>query len=149
MANEQLLAEHPRCFGRGQARFNPWHYLPGLERKPGALREGAPFQQWALPDAFRQVDERWLTQSGGDTACVDLRLAGREHGLEPLDGACAVALAQGAVRAPVVLHQLHRLRSPPPPDPLPVPDGLRLARAPAAACARYDRLRSAEQRHAH
>jgi transposase len=43
-AAEQILADPPRCFGRGQSLFNPWHYLPVLERKPGALRDGAPFQ---------------------------------------------------------------------------------------------------------
>jgi hypothetical protein len=44
VAEDQVLADHPRCFGRGQSLFNPWHYLPVLERKPGALRDGAPFQ---------------------------------------------------------------------------------------------------------
>lgn len=149
VAEERLVAEHPRGFGRGQSMFNPWHYLPVLEHKPGALRDGAPFQHWALPDAVRQVYEHLLTQPGGDAACVDLLLAGREHGLEPLDVACAVALAQGTVSAPVVLNHLHRLLSPPQPDPLPVPDRLRLTREPAADCARYDRLRTPERRHAH
>jgi hypothetical protein len=43
-AAEQILADPPRCFGRGPSLFNPWHDLPVLERKPGALRDGAPFQ---------------------------------------------------------------------------------------------------------
>lgn len=148
VADEQLLAEHPRCFGRGQSLFNPWHYLPVLERKPGALRDGAPFQQWALPEAFRCVYERLLKQPGGDTACVDLLLAGRQHGLEPLEVACARALAQGTVSAPVVLNQLHRVLSPRLPDTLPIPERLRLTLEPTANCARYDRLRSTEISHA-
>jgi hypothetical protein len=148
VADEQLLAEHPRCFGRGQSLFNPWHYLPVLERKPGALRDGAPFQQWALPEAFRCVYERLMKQPGGDTACVDLLLAGRQHGLEPLEVACALALEQGTVSAPVVLNQLHRLLSPRLPDTLPIPERLRLTLEPAANCARYDQLRSTEVRHA-
>lgn len=45
VAEERLVAEHARGFGRGQCHFNPWHYLPVLEHKPGALRDGAPFQQ--------------------------------------------------------------------------------------------------------
>src|SRR5512144_1452646 len=62
VAEDRLVAEHPRGFGRGQCHFNPWHYLPVLEHKPGALRDGAPFQQWALPAAVRQVYERLLIQ---------------------------------------------------------------------------------------
>ena len=44
VANGQLIAEHDRRFGREQLICDPWHYLPVLEKKPGALRHGAPFQ---------------------------------------------------------------------------------------------------------
>jgi hypothetical protein len=37
-----ILAEHARCFGREQTIYDPWHYVPVLARKPGALRNGAP-----------------------------------------------------------------------------------------------------------
>jgi hypothetical protein len=58
--------------------------LPILERKPGALRDGAPFQQWDLPGAIRRVQERLMKQRRGDKAFVELLLAGRQHGLEAL-----------------------------------------------------------------
>ncbi|WP_419613903.1 IS21 family transposase, partial [Thiolapillus sp.] len=51
----KTLACHERCFGREQQILNPWHYLPVLERKPGALRNGAPFVQWDLPSPVRKV----------------------------------------------------------------------------------------------
>ena len=35
------MAEHPRCYGRGETIYDPWHYVPVLARKPGALRNGA------------------------------------------------------------------------------------------------------------
>src|ERR1700687_4760557 len=35
-----IVGEHPRCFGRGETMYNPWHYVPVLARKPGALRNG-------------------------------------------------------------------------------------------------------------
>lgn len=38
------VGSHPRCFGRDQTIFDPWHYVPVLARKPGALRNGAPFK---------------------------------------------------------------------------------------------------------
>ena len=31
---------------------DPWHYLPVLARKPGALRNGDPFRNWDLPPAL-------------------------------------------------------------------------------------------------
>ena len=38
-----VIGDHPRCFGRDRTISNPWHYVPVLARKPGALRNGAPF----------------------------------------------------------------------------------------------------------
>ncbi len=45
----KVVGEHRRCFGRDQTVFDPWHYVPVLARKPGALRNGAPFKDWILP----------------------------------------------------------------------------------------------------
>lgn len=33
---------HERLFDRGQTRYDWQHYVPLIERKPGALRNGAP-----------------------------------------------------------------------------------------------------------
>ena len=51
-AQSELIAEHPRLFGRDKTQFDPWHYLELLEHKPGALRHGAPFKEWVLPPAL-------------------------------------------------------------------------------------------------
>ena len=40
----RMVAEHQRSFGRGRTVYDPWHYVPVLARKPGALRNGAPFR---------------------------------------------------------------------------------------------------------
>ena len=40
----EIVAEHARRFGRDQTVYDPWHYVPVLARKPGALRNGAPFK---------------------------------------------------------------------------------------------------------
>lgn len=83
VADDRVVTEHPRKFGRGHFVFDPWHDLPVLERKPGALRDGAPFQQGDLPAPVRQVLELLLKQKGGDKAFVELLLLSRPHGLEP------------------------------------------------------------------
>lgn len=46
VAGRSVIAEHPRRFTRNISYFEPWHYVPLLERKPGALRDGAPFVNW-------------------------------------------------------------------------------------------------------
>ena len=38
----EVVADHPRFFGRDRTIYDPWHYLPVLATKPGALRNGAP-----------------------------------------------------------------------------------------------------------
>ena len=39
----------------GDTVYDPWHYVPVLARKPGALRNGAPFKDWVLPAAMERV----------------------------------------------------------------------------------------------
>jgi hypothetical protein len=50
-----IVGEHARCFGRNQTIYDPWHYVPVLARKPGALRNGAPFKDWVLPASLEHV----------------------------------------------------------------------------------------------
>jgi transposase len=58
----EVVAEHVRCWGKGQVRFEPLHYLALLEHKPGALDHARPLAEWALPDVFatlrRQLEEK-------------------------------------------------------------------------------------------
>jgi len=46
------MACHPRSYGQDDYHFDPLHYLPLLERKPGALDGGMPFSGWELPSGF-------------------------------------------------------------------------------------------------
>ena len=50
-----VIGEHSRRFGRGETIYDPWHYVPVLTRKPGALRNGAPFNNWPLPANLERV----------------------------------------------------------------------------------------------
>ena len=141
MADGEQIAEHPRSFGREQQILNPWHYLPLLERKPGALRNGAPFQDWELPVPIAKVKAHLLKQPKGDRAFVEILLALREHGMELLTVACDLALEHRTVSAAVVLNHVHRLNAPTTIRLLPVANDLLLQNEPQADCARYDQLR--------
>ena len=48
----EVIASHPRSYERDDFVYDPIHYLPLLERKPGALDQAAPLQAWDLPEEF-------------------------------------------------------------------------------------------------
>lgn len=141
VADSQVIAAHERLFGRDQLICDPWHYLPVLEKKPGALRNGAPFLAWDLPVAIQIVRDRLLKQPKGDRAFVELLLVAREVGLESLQVACELALECGVITAAVVMNELRRLTAPPRHSAIALPDQLRLQVEPLADCSRYDHLR--------
>ena len=142
----QEIAEHPRHFGREQLVCDPWHYLPVLEKKPGALRHGIPFQDWELPPAIRIVRDRILKQPKGDRAFVELLLLARDIGLDTLEVAAELALESGVITAPVIMNAMRRLAAPARPQAL--ENTPRLTVEPLADCTRYDSLLR-EVRHVH
>jgi hypothetical protein len=137
----QIVGMHTRAFGRGKTIYDPLHYLSVLARKPGALRNGAPFKDWELPPALRRVQRKLERQPGGDRQMVDILGAILTDGLEAVEAACAEALSHNVHSAGVVLNILARHREPPPPLTITTPDALRLNCEPAADCDRYDSLR--------
>ncbi|MGO7259017.1 IS21 family transposase, partial [Rhizobium brockwellii] len=83
---------HPRCFGRGETIYDPWHYVPVLARKPGALRNGAPFREWVLPAAMEKVRRRLKSVHDGDRQMVTILGCVPTDGLAAVDAACQEAL---------------------------------------------------------
>jgi len=51
----EIIARHPRCYGREETIYDPLHYLALLEQKTNALEQAAPLQKWQLPAAFGQL----------------------------------------------------------------------------------------------
>jgi len=147
VADGEIIAEHARCFGRDKFIFNPWHYLSVLERKPGALRHGAPFQDWDLPMSIQRVRDRLLKQPKGDEAFVDVLLMAKEAGLEAMETACTLTLESGVINASVVINELRRLLEPPRVKTLTTVESLSLHVEPAADCGRYDSLLSGRYVH--
>ncbi|UAK23796.1 IS21 family transposase [Sphingomonas nostoxanthinifaciens] len=137
----EVVGEHARRFGRDQTVYDPWHYVPVLARKPGALRNGAPFKDWPLPVALERVRRRLAGHADGDRQMVGILAAVTTDGLDAVEAACAEALAGGTVSRDVVLNVLTRQRQTAAPATIATPEALRLGREPVADCARYDSLR--------
>ncbi len=136
-----IVGEHARYFGRDQTIYDPWHYVPVLARKPGALRNGAPFKNWVLPSSLENVRRKLRGSDDGDRQMVAILAAVLNDGLPAVEIACAEALSQGVHSSSVILNILARKKDPPPAVTIITPEALRLQHAPAADCARYDSLR--------
>jgi transposase len=51
----EVIARHPRNYGREEMIFNPLHYLSLLEQKTKALDQAAPLQGWQLPEELTEL----------------------------------------------------------------------------------------------
>src|SRR3546814_5060033 len=86
---DDIVAEHARRYGRDQTIYDPWHYVPVLAKKPGALRNGAPFKQLALPPGLERLRSRLKESSDGDRQMVKILTAITVDGLDAVESAAA------------------------------------------------------------
>ena len=142
-----MLCEHRRIIGRshdqpGKTVYDWRHYLAVVQRKPGALRNGAPFAE--LPEAFRTLQQHLLKKPGGDREMVDILALVLQHDEDAVLLAVEMALETGVPTKTHVLNLLHRLvdgKSITPPI-LDAPQVLTLTNEPEANVERYDALRT-------
>jgi hypothetical protein len=139
----RIVAEHPRHYGRGATVYDPWHYVPVLARKPGALRNGAPFKDWVLPTALDRVRRKLAGSDDGDRQMVKILAAVLTDGLPAVEAACLQALSEGVHSAEVVINILARQRDPGPAATILTPNALRLRHVPNR---RLRLLRSTQER---
>jgi transposase len=111
--DSQVVAAHPRCYGRGHQILNLEHYLDVLEKKPGAMAGSTPLEQWrqagrwpaCLDTIWRQLEQR-QGKSQGTREMITLVRAGSVEGWEKLISAVEEALRLGISDAAAVLHLL-------------------------------------------
>ncbi len=152
-AEGQIVCEHGRIIDRshhtgGRTIYDWRHYLAVIQRKPGALRNGAPFAE--MPDAFRRLQSQLLRRPGGDREMAEILALVLQHDEQTVLCAVELALEAGVATKTHVLNVLHRLidGKAPPASPLEAPQALRLAQEPLANVGRYDALRDGGLRHA-
>ena len=135
-----VVAEHPRAVDRDHVVYDWQHYLPLVERKPGALRNGAPFAD--LPDSLQRLRQALLRHAGGDKVMARVLMAVPAHGLDAVLVAIDLVLETGRPSAEHVLNVLARLTDGP--SPPTVATTLTVTTVPVAAPQRYDTLREEE-----
>jgi len=110
-----VVAEHARCWGKGQVTFEPLHYLALLERKPGALGYARPRAGWSLPDAFAALRQRLekADPKGGTRQYIRVLRLLETYDLAAVTAAVERALALAVADADAVRLLLERARERP------------------------------------
>jgi hypothetical protein len=139
-ADGRLIAEHTRVFGRDKTLCDPLHYLPVLERKPGALRNGRPFREWRLAPGLQSLREALEGVKGGDRQLAGILSAIPQYGEEAVNVACELALEEGLTSKDAVLNILCRTTEDVPARDIVPPGHLRLSHPPQANCVGYECL---------
>ena len=138
------LEAQQRTFG-SFVELNLWlgqHDIPLVERKPGALRNGAPFA--AMPEPLARLKQTRLRRPGGDRIMAQVLAAIPAAGLDAVLVAIELVLESGLVSADPVLNVIARLQAEP--QPARVETSLTLKDAPLANTGRDDSLLSAAAR---
>ncbi|MCA8917204.1 MAG: IS21 family transposase [Planctomycetes bacterium] len=130
------VAVHERSFERGDVRYDWRHYIELAERKPGALRNGAPFE--GLPEPLQRLRAALVRRPGGDRLLAGILACVPRHGLEAVLVAAELILESGSTSGEHIKNVLARLGEAQ--APAPMSTALSLSEEPAADTARYDRL---------
>ena len=142
VAGDTVVATHERLSDRNQTRYDWQHYVPLIERKPGALRNGAPFAD--LPEPLQRMRQALLHQEGGDKVMAQVLAEVPRQGLDAVLVAVELALESappsGRVSTEHVINVLARLQAQPLPET--VATVLKVSQTPLANTARYDSLRA-------
>ena len=141
VSNDNVIASHERLSDEGQTRYDWQHYIPLVQRKPGALRNGAPFAD--LPEPLQKLRQALLRDAGGDRVMAQVLTIVHTAGLEAVLVAVELALESappsGRVSVEHVVNVLARLNAKPAPQN--AATTLKVSQPPLADTARYDGLR--------
>lgn len=137
VSGDAIVACHERLTERGHVRYDWQHYITLIERKPGALRNGAPFAD--MPAPLKQLRQGLLRDAGGDRVMAQVLAAAPRAGLEAVIVAVELVVESGVLSVEHVLNVLGRLNAPLLPPS--VETSLQLKEAPLANTGRYDELR--------
>ena len=135
--DELIVARHARLTNRGNICYDWQHYIALVQRKPGALRNGAPFAD--MPTPLLRLRQGLMRVEGGDKTMAQVLNCVPSHGLEAVLVAVELVIESGALSTEHVLNVLARLNASELPQS--VESTLQLKEAPVANTGRYDSLR--------
>ena len=139
-ADDAWIASHARLFDRDQVSYDWQHYIPLLDRKPGALRNGAPFLE--MPAPLLSLQRALRRHPGGDRAMADVLACVPILGLEVVVAAVERLPESLHTSVEQVRHLATLLQANERPElpPIVTPEALQLNEVPIADTGRYDQL---------
>ncbi|MGL4996696.1 MAG: Mu transposase domain-containing protein, partial [Deefgea sp.] len=135
--DDAIVARHERLLAEHQVSFDWQHYVPLISRKPGALRNGAPFSE--MPTALLRLKQGLLRRNGGDKVMAQVLATVPIAGLDAVLVAVELVLESGVLSIEHILNVVARLTEPPAADS--AETQLKLSEEPQANTERYDQLR--------
>lgn len=148
VADGQVVADHARCYGKGQRILNPLHYLATLERKPAALDHAPVYRDWQLPAVFaefRALLEQRLGIRAGTRHFIRVLQLLAHHPLDRVAQAVAHCRDVGdldAAAVATVVAQRAALEG----EPVPALPALPMVTVPVPDLTRFNRLLSQNPR---
>jgi hypothetical protein len=115
---EQVVACHPRCYGQGQDVFDPLHYLPLLEQRPGAFDYAKPVRRWratwppVYEDVLAHLRDQW-PEGRGVREFIHILKLHTQHPADLVERALTQALTYGCPHYDRVVLCLNDLLHPP------------------------------------
>ncbi len=115
--DDEVIARHPRCYGRGQDILDPLHYLPLLEQRPGAFHHAKPLRRWRAewPPVYEELLARLQAEKPegpGVREFIQILNLHRTYSTEQMEQAIRLALGYGCAHLDGVTLCLHQLQQP-------------------------------------
>ena len=102
----EVIARHPRSWGKEDYIFDPLHYLALIEQKTNALDQAAPLADWNLPETFatlRRLLEARMGKQGKREFVQVLRLL-ENFQIADVEAGIENALERGTIGFDAVKH---------------------------------------------
>lgn len=111
---EAVLASHPRCYGKDQDIYDPLHYLPLLEQRPGAFQHAKPLRRWraSWPPVYERLLAELQAEEDGLREFVRILKLHQEYPAQLIEQAVSQALTYGCLHQDGVKLCLRQLMVP-------------------------------------
>jgi hypothetical protein len=110
VAGGDVVARHPRCYGRDEQILDPLHYLAALGRRPAALDHAPVLRDWQLAACFTQLRDALEKRHGKAAGRHFVRVLQllSEHPMQRVQSVIETCLAQGELDVERIIAQVRR-----------------------------------------